>query len=130
LPCAGTGCEGELWFCFCECDEISHFFNDWSQNPAGSGKLATPDGCSAPDSYINQFYQQFWTDLLDEWLKTMDRPVVNTPEEFRDHVQGFYDKHSMRFVNDCAATSIDEDFAETFIYFVLEPKPQGHSSIE
>jgi hypothetical protein len=107
----------------------SDFYYGWHQTSAACKQLSTPEGCSAPDSYINQFYRQFWTDLFDEWEKTVDSPSVNTPEEFRDLVQKFFDKHSGRFVSDYAATNVEEDFAETFMYFVLSPKPQGHSSI-
>ncbi|MGE5375563.1 MAG: hypothetical protein ACM3XO_10950 [Bacteroidota bacterium] len=55
-------------------------YYSWSQNPAVCKQLLSPDGCITPDSYINQFYQQFWSDLLSEWEETVDRPIVNTPD--------------------------------------------------
>ncbi|MGE5375564.1 MAG: hypothetical protein ACM3XO_10955 [Bacteroidota bacterium] len=45
-------------------------------------------------------------------------------------MQKFYGNHSKRFVDEYAATNINEDFAETFMYFALLPRPQGHTSIE
>lgn len=105
----------------------SDFYYGWYQNPAICEQLLTPDGCSTPDSYINLFYQRFWQDLLEEWHQEVDRPIVNSPEEFRGLVEQFYDEHSEQFVDDYAATNINEDMAESFMYFVLTPKPEGDS---
>jgi hypothetical protein len=107
----------------------SDFYYSWLQDPTHCKQLATPYGCSKSDSYMNQFYQYFWTDLLEEWEKTVDGPGMDTPKEADALVQKFYDKHSKRFVDDYAATNIDEDFAETFMYFVLLPKPEEGGSI-
>jgi hypothetical protein len=107
----------------------SDFSYGWTQNSAVCKQLSTPDGCSKPDSYINQFYQYYWMDLLDEWEKTVDQPSMKSPDESDAFVQKFYNNHSQRFVDDYAATNINEDFAETFMYFVLLPKPPAIGSL-
>lgn len=80
------------------------------------------EGCSKPDSYINLFYDQFWTGIYDEWLKIDDE---QDEEEYVEQLEDFYDKYEADFVSDYAVTSPGEDIAETWTYFVLTPKPAG-----
>ncbi|WP_413363045.1 hypothetical protein [Lysinibacillus sp. 3P01SB] len=56
-------------------------------------------GCFYEDSYLYQFYGRFW--LLD------------------------YEETSEYFLSEYATTHEQEDFAESFMYFVLYPKPEG-----
>ena len=106
---------------------VSDYYYGWYQDPAICAQFLSPDGCSHSTSYINLFYQKFWVDIFEEWLKDVDRPVVNSSEEFRSLVKNFYDRHPERFVDDYAATNIHEDLAESFMYFVLTPSPDGKS---
>jgi hypothetical protein len=87
----------------------------------------TGDGCSHPDSYINQFYQRFWPDIADEW-KAVDS--LQYDEDQMPYFEGLYDfylAHSDEFVDDYATTHPAEDIAESFAYFVFSPKPAGTS---
>lgn len=108
----------------------SDYYYGWYQNPAVCKQFLSPDGCSRPDSYINQFYDRFWTGIFDEWLTDVGRPVVNSSEELHTLVEDFYNKHSELFVRDYAATNIYEDMAESFMQFVLSPRPTGVSVVE
>jgi hypothetical protein len=108
----------------------SELFYGWYQNPAVCKQFLHEAGCTNPGSYINLFYQKFWKDILEEWRKTVIDPRSGTPEEFRALVDQFYQKHSDLFVRDYAATNIEEDLAESFTHFVLEPRPGGKGVIE
>ncbi|WGX74814.1 hypothetical protein QJS64_11795 [Paraclostridium bifermentans] len=69
---------------------------------------------SNKNSYINDFYNEFWKDILE------DRNI-NKENLY------FYDRHKNSFVDEYASTDPSEDIAETFSYFVLNNKPRGHS---
>ena len=105
----------------------SDYYYGWSQNPAVCKQFLSPDGCSKPDSYINLFYQKFWKDIFPEWEEEVSKPMVNSSDEFYALVNDFYEKHSDQFVWEYAATNIDEDLAESFMLFVLEPEPAGYN---
>ncbi len=59
------------------------------------------EGCPKKDSYIYKFYQQFWEDGEDE--------------------------DENRYVTEYAMSSVYEDFAESWAYFVMTPRPKGKS---
>lgn len=80
------------------------------------------EGCSLPDSYVNSFFDRFWSGLYDEWHK-IDNISNDTKRQQRLDV--FYQKYKDRFVDDYAVTDPSEDIAETWVYFVLRPTPQG-----
>lgn len=69
---------------------------------------------SNKNSYINDFYNEFWKDILE------DRNI-NKENLY------FYDRHKNSFVDEYASTDPSEDIAETFSYFVLNDKPKGNS---
>lgn len=97
----------------------------WYQNEKFCASFASPIGCSNSDSYIYSFYTRFWTDILTEWQNDVDQVRVNSPEEHRALVDAFYEKHPEQFVDYYAATNMYEDMAESFMYFMLNPKPTG-----
>lgn len=61
-------------------------------------------GCFYEDSYLYQFYGRFW--LLD------------------------FEETGEYFLSEYATTHEQEDFAESFMYFVLYPKPEGTTIAE
>ena len=71
------------------------------------------------DSYLNMFYQTFWTDIIDEHKQNVD-------EESEDYIYDFYLDHPNMFVNDYAATNPEEDIAESFTTFILNDRPTGN----
>ena len=85
------------------------------------------DGCSQPDSYLNQFYQRFWVEINDEW-KTVDAlQYTDEPIVYYEGLYDFYLAHDDEFVDDYSTTHPTEDIAESFAYFVFSPKPLGNS---
>ena len=80
------------------------------------------EGCSHPDSYINQFFQQFWPKLFNEW-KQIDGGTSETKKD--QALDAFYERYTDQFVSKYAVTSPEEDIAETFMYFIFMPRPGG-----
>jgi hypothetical protein len=77
------------------------------------------EGCSLENSYINLFYEKFWRGTEREWRRRTNAG--------RD-VQGIFDYYSANaswFVTDYAAKNPNEDIAEAWTAFVLQPKPSG-----
>lgn len=85
------------------------------------------EGCSNRDSYINQFYQQFWSDKYDEWYQV---EAIQDEYLYYMRLNEFYEKYQDQFVTEYAATNPGEDVAESWTYFVLTPKPQGSTIAE
>ena len=104
-------------------------YSTWYQNPATCEQFSIPEGCTNPASYINLFYQRFWTGIFDEWVEMVGSATVSSDEELDDLVNAFYRLHDEQFVRQYAATNIREDIAESFMYFVLEPRPRDGSII-
>lgn len=79
------------------------------------------EGCVAADSALALFDEQFWLPYGDE---------APTPEaEDSDAAYEFYLEHEEDFVSDYAATNVVEDFAESFMTFVLEPESDADTPI-
>ena len=106
------------------------YYYGWNQNSSTCPQFTSPEGCSLPNSYLNRFYQNYWVDILGEWRDMVERPQTKSDEEFRALVHDFYSRHEDQFVREYAATNIDEDIAESFMHFVLEPKPTGKGVID
>ncbi len=91
---------------------------------------------TAPESYVNLFFERFWTDIYLEWSDFYyeygiqyygeDHLYEENEQTLYDYLDDFYDKYAERFVTEYAATSPVEDVAETFMLFVLEDKPTGN----
>jgi hypothetical protein len=111
-------------------DENYYYYNGRDQKFVQCDQYAN-GGCSLPDSYINLFYERFWRDSFHEWWE-LEQEAQNaaTDDEYFEALEQFYDKHRDWFINDYAATHIEEDMAESFAYFVLHPKPSGNSIYE
>ena len=73
--------------------------------------LVTRDG-----SYLDDFYQRFWADYLDDRLADMD-------------TYNFFLRHEDDFVTDYASSSPSEDIAESFTYFVLQDGPRPGDAV-
>ncbi|MBS4749839.1 hypothetical protein KG091_01970 [Carnobacteriaceae bacterium zg-ZUI78] len=64
------------------------------------------------DGYLRAFYQAFWKDIDPNWI---DFASVRT----KDDERFFYEKNKDNFVGTYATTDPDEDFAESFKYFIF-----------
>ena len=82
------------------------------------------EGCSNPDSYINQFFDRFWTELYDEWELIDQEKDKDTQHSL---LEDFYRTYKDQFLSDYAPTSPVEDIAESWAFFVLSPKPELNS---
>ena len=83
------------------------------------GKYFEEDISFNEDSYLNEFYNRFWTYSIDE-----SRIIQNLDNE--DIRYKFFLRHENSFVTDYAATTPSEDIAESFAYFVINEKPMGN----
>ena len=81
----------------------------------------TGEGCSEPDSYINQFFARFWPYIYEEW-----KQIDSEDDEDRRYtlLQDFYQVHQDQYLTDNAPTSPAEDIAESWAFFVLSPRPE------
>ena len=79
-----------------------------------------PEGCLKEKSYLFDFIQRFWTpELID---LSDDAALSNDPEEA---VEDYYKDNKDQFVTEYAATNPAEDWAETFVDYLLYEKPTG-----
>ena len=81
----------------------------------------TGQGCSEPNSYINQFFTRFWPFLYEEWEQIHLERDKDTRATL---LEDFYKVHEDQFLSDYAPTSPVEDIAESWAFFVLSPKPE------
>ena len=77
-------------------------------------------GCMNSNSYLNKFFQEFWVDIYPSFKWYWD---FDDYDKFEDHNALFYKKYKKQFVTGYAATNPDEDFAESYMLFVLKEKP-------
>ena len=80
------------------------------------------EGCALPQSYLTLFVDQFWGELYDEWQEI---DYIQDEDDYYDALDAFYAKYPDQFVSDYAATSPEEDIAESWSHFVLYPRPDG-----
>jgi hypothetical protein len=99
----------------------------YEQGDAACDTYFTYEGCSHPDSYINQFFQRFWPDIYSQWVELNNETGQGSLE---NKLYDFYGQYADQFVSDYAATSPEEDIAESFMYFVFAPKPAGDTIAE
>ena len=107
------------WFTETVLHEYTHYLTlnagQVTYTAAQTADTYNEEGMAAvPGSYLDDFYQAFWSDYLD------DRRA--NPESDR-----FFLRHEDDFVTDYAATDPSEDIAESFTYFVLWPRQGGGS---
>lgn len=94
----------------------------------GCTQYSDGSACSTSASYINRFYERFWKETYSEWWQVeQEAQDADSFEEYLQVMGTFYQEHESLFLNDYAATNIHEDMAESFSYFVLNPKPEGNS---
>jgi hypothetical protein len=96
----------------------------FDQQAAKCTTYFTMEGCSKVDSYLYAFFIRFWPEIYDEW-----KPIDNEgdPDTQEADLDSFYQEYADQFVSNYAATSPEEDLAETFTYFIFEPKPAPDS---
>ncbi len=102
--------------------EASHIISLNSTQMGGNTEDKTlytvEEGTLKKDAYLNVFYNKFWKDRISEHSKHSEMENTDIENE-----NSFYNKYSDEFVDDYAATNPAEDFAESFMYFVVNEKP-------
>jgi hypothetical protein len=79
-------------------------------------------GCYTTGTYLSEFVQEFWNDaLLDEVIQATKSRNANRA------LFQIYERYESDFVTDYAATSPEEDFAETFAWYVLDEEVERGS---
>lgn len=104
--------------------EVGHVLTlDDTQIDSGTGIGACgafhiDEGCSTPESYINEIYNIGWADIMPEFNQIEDE----------DQGYNFYLKYQDRFVSEYASSNPAEDIAEVFTVFVTSnQKPRGNT---
>lgn len=95
--------------------EHAHVFSyaesQFDPRPTSCDTFEVAEGCVLPHAYLWAFYEQFWAGYPDHPdLENVDGDIAYE----------FYLQNEEDFVSDYAATNIGEDFAESFMTYVLE----------
>ncbi len=96
----------------------------FSQESSACPTYFSSEGCTKPDSYLNQFFQRFWVKIYSSWQK------INAEKNsavYNEELAKFYMEHQSDFVTPYAVTSPEEDIAESWAHFLFGPKPSGDS---
>jgi hypothetical protein len=78
----------------------------------------TGEGCSDSGSYIDEFFNRYWSSFYNEWQNTQGEGIQ------RELLYDFYSSHADQFLTRYAATSPEEDIAESWAFFILSTKPE------
>ena len=79
-------------------------------------------GCMDKDSYLNAFFQKFWAGIYHDHNWEFEYDVDD--DGFSKQNEMFYKRYSTQFVTEYAASNPDEDFAESFMAFILKEYPE------
>ncbi len=85
----------------------------WERAADECSTMFVNPGCLIENSYLYVFYEEFWEDVSDEY-EAIDWEDERSYEEF------FFD-HEERFYNSYQGTSVVEDIADSFSFFVMQP---------
>ena len=82
-------------------------------------------GCLSNDMYLNVFVDEFWNSSdLDRALEFMDYG------DSSDEVLEYYEDNKDDYVSDYAAFNPEEDFAESFMYYLMDYDTKSRSEAE
>ncbi len=87
----------------------------------------TGEGCANSSSYFYLFYDEYWTDIYNEWL---DIEMIEDDYAYYDALDEFWAGREDEFVTEYAMTNPGEDIAESWAVFVTHPKPAGNTIAE
>lgn len=104
-------------------DDDNIFYNEVAACP----NYFPGEGCSLSNSYINAYFNQFWTDIYEEWS---DINLIEENNDYYEALDNFYYNYEERFLTDYSVTNPEEDIAEAFTFFVLSPRPNGDTVTE
>ncbi|WBW97204.1 M28 family peptidase [Oceanirhabdus sp. W0125-5] len=85
------------------------------------------EGICKKDSYLNTFFQEFWTNIYPELKKIEETYDGILTDDYYDETYNFYLKYEDQFVTYYASSNAVEDIAESFTMFVLNHAPTDES---
>jgi hypothetical protein len=88
---------------------------------ASCHKYFDSGGCPARGSYLGEFIRQFWS--------TADLDRV-TEDDSHNDVARYYRRYQEAFVSEYAAQKPEEDFADSFMFFMLDISVSGETAEE
>ncbi len=80
-------------------------------------------GCPYKQAYFTKYVDTFW-DMNDRAHNASTSAEID-PKKVAKQVRKYYKEHPFDFVTQYAATSPEEDMAESFVDFVLQAKPNN-----
>ncbi|MFL0198561.1 hypothetical protein ACJDU8_23835 [Clostridium sp. WILCCON 0269] len=92
-----------------------------------SATYVTDEGTTKKQSYLNIFYQKFWSNIYGDYKKSNSIKANQNDEQEN---LAFYEKYKNQFVSEYASTNPEEDIAECFRVFVFQNKPSGKTIAE
>jgi hypothetical protein len=107
-------------------EKMSEAIGFAGQSADGCRSYEASLGCSRTDSYLNLFFQAFWSDIYGGLPEARPGDGASCSAE----LDAVYSLHQDRFLTKYSATSPEEDIAESFADFVLTAKPRGDSIAE
>ena len=99
----------------------------YAEAVANCATYFTGEGCSRDSSYFYLFYDRFWRDIYDEWDEIQ---YIEDDDEYYNAMDDFYFAREDDFVTDYAVTNPGEDIAESWAFFITQPKPAGNTIAE
>ena len=101
-------------------NKITTFYDEFESNSNNQEercpRFYTGEGCAEKDSYIQAFYDASWADIYSKL------PAQGASDA---EVAAFTEKYEDQFITETAMMNPNEDFAESFVAFVLKAKPEG-----
>lgn len=86
------------------------------------------EGYARKNSYIDLFFNSFWNGKI--WHDWDTAYNYASDEERSLAIEELYHNNINNFVTEYAAENPEEDFAESFMYFILKDKPLGYITKE
>ena len=99
--------------------QLDYFVDD--EDDCRSYYLHAFEACAEGGSYYDYFHDNFWDEEFYEWAEIYRELVEDRPSRAQDELEDYFRDRRDEFVGPYAATSPDEDIAESLMTFILNP---------
>ena len=108
-------------------DQMDYFEDE---DDCNTHYVASLRACAREGSYYDSL-RTYWDDDFREWSEAFapDLESRNLSGEIREELESYYLEHEEEFVSEYAATSLDEDAAETIAHLARFPIPQDAQTL-
>lgn len=103
------------------------FFRLYEKERLNCETYFTTFGCSNSNSYMYAFFEKYWEDKYDEYLRISN---ITDEDEYFSELRDFYNSYPNEFVTEYAVSEPEEDIAESFTTFVLDKKPLSDLTVK